>query len=578
MQEELTARSLFPEFKQAGENFSFAIFADPQVGPKDSEWRVYRNARRTQIIGIKEINEREPRPIFALFLGDLVNVPDRPSFDNFLDCVKDAKMPKIWTHGNHDTRPPFDLYKEYQMKDAGYTQTYFSWDIGKWHMIVLPCNLDRGNEDEISYEENMLAWLEADLEANKDKLTMVFEHLPILPGGLSQMEWYTFRLELRSKLLDMLTKHGNVKWYFNGHIHNGIKAAEKMAVEYKGINFFTCPTIIEGRNFGEEYVQYEHGLPTGGYYSIVEVKGDDVTIKGRLVNVPEDYEFPKKFKEFTEKDEPRWFKRVVDIEPKNTLENGGFENGIDGWSTAWRYIADEHPAFGTFIDHQFVRSGKQSLMIFNHAKGREFWARDDNNPAYQIVKAPEGGRPIFKASYYLEERPENAGGFIRISAISDNEFKFMMMFNWSENEWRADYVPRCVGYEMHGVQQNWGYLNELGRKRQAMFWGVMDDPGQWHDLVIDIANMYDRCYGQEGAIDQLGVTKYHVVISTWSNRKLGSESVAYFYDISLTASEEKINSTYSNRPLPVHEHVFITKFGQDLKDDVESNWSQVRNE
>jgi hypothetical protein len=559
----------FPSFSKVGDKFSFAIFADPQVGPiGHTGSRVYNNARRIQKQAIREVNSMNPVPAFSLILGDLVNVPNRESFDNIVDCTKEAKMPMIWTHGNHEARPPYKIFKEYQKKATGNDKVFFSWDIGKWHMIVLPCNLNKANDIEKETEKEMLDWLEKDLEQNKHKQTMVFEHLHLVPLGLSQLEWYTFRLELRMKLLDMLTKHGNVKWYFNGHVHNGIKAAVKMAKTYKGINFITCPTIIEGRNFGEEYMQYEHGLPTGGYYLVVNVDADDVSLDGKLVNVDKLHKFPTKLHKFTEEQEPRWFKKIVDFTPNEKLINGDFENGFDGWYKALRYIADEHPAFVWDISSMYKKSGTKCAYIQTKAKGREFWAKDDNTPLYQVVKAPADGRPVFKASYYLEQRPENAGGYIRISGISGNEFKFMMMFNVAENENRADYLPRCVGYEISGEQQNWAFLKTIAKKRQGMFWHVNSDPGQWHDLVVDISDIYDRCIGRMGSFDKIGITKYHISLGTWSNKKIGSKCGMYFDNISLSAGNMKVTSLESQRHLNISEQVFSTRFGQDLTDDV----------
>ncbi len=557
------------DLKDAGEQFSFAIFSDPQVGHlNDTGSTVYNNARRTQIQGIQEVNAMDPMPAFSLFLGDMVNVPDHSSFDNFVDCVKDAKMPQIWVHGNHEARPPYEIYNEYQKRETGNDKMFFSWNIGRWHMIALPCNLDKGSEIEIETENAMLEWLEKDLEQNKDRQTMVFEHLHLIPQGLSQLEWYTFRLELRIKLLDLLTRYGNVKWYFNGHVHNGIKAAVKMAKTYKGINFITCPTIIEGRNFAEEYPLYEHGLAVGGYYLVVKVDGDDVSVNGKLVNVDKLYQFPDKLSEFKEEYEPRWFKKIVDFEPNESLINGDFENGFDGWYKAFRYISDEHPAFVWDISSRYRRSGTKCAYLGTMAKGREFWARDDNTPIFQVVNAPSGGRAILKASYYLEQRPENAGGYIRISGISGNEFKFLMMFNVAENENRADYLPRCIGYEIFGEQQNWAFLSNLGKKRQAMFWCINNDPDLWHDIVVDMGDMYDRCTGMIGAFDAMQITKYHISLGTWTNREAGSKCGMYFDNISLSDSSVKVQSVESSRQLYVNEHVFLTRFGQDLTDDV----------
>lgn len=560
---------LFPSFSKAGDGFSFVIFSDPQVGHANSDSRFYVNSRRTQIQAIQEINSMSPEPVFALFLGDLVNVPDRPSWDNFLDCVKEARMQKIWVHGNHDSRPPYDLYKEYQKADTGNDRMFFSWDIGKWHMIALPCNLDQGNKSEIEFENEMLLWLENDLRQNSHKPTMVFSHLHLTPAGLSPAEWYTFRLELRMKLLNILTAHGNVKWYFNGHIHGGIKTAAKLAKKYKGINFFTCPTIIEGKDFSEEFSEYEEGLSSGGYYSVVKIKGEEVQVEGRRVNVSKGYVFSNEFAEFVEEDEPRWFKKTVDFEANDKVVNGSFENDFTGWYAALRYVTDQHPAFDKVLDKTHRNSGDKSAFLAVRAKGNDFWGKDENNTLYQVVKAPDQGHPILNACYYLEKRPENGGGYIRVSAISQNEFKFLMMFNWGQNENRADCLPRCIGYEIYGVQQNWAFLSDLGLQRKALFWDINDDPGIWHNVIVDIADIYDRCIGEWGAYENLKITKFHLSLGTWSNPQHNSQSGACFDDIGLESSDEMKPSKVDNQLLGVNYHVFITRFGKDLKEEVD---------
>lgn len=109
--------------------------------------------------------------------------------------------------------------------------------------ILWPCNLDGNTEAQRAVETEMLAWLAEDLEANKSRPTVIFEHLHTLPIGLAQAEWYTFPLKLRAALMDLYTRHGNVCWYFNGHVHNGLKVASKTSWRYKGINVVNCPTI-----------------------------------------------------------------------------------------------------------------------------------------------------------------------------------------------------------------------------------------------------------------------------------------------------------------------------------------------
>jgi len=557
----------FDGLDKIGDKFRFAIFSDPQVGHLGATGRVSVNARKYQIEAINEINDMSPMPCFSLFLGDLVNVPDWLSYRNFMECIEDAKMPCMLVHGNHDGRPPYENYKRVQQIVSGHQKTYYSFDVGKWHFVVIPCNLDKGNPIETQTETDMLKWLKEDLQKNADRPTMFFEHLHMLPQGLTQLEWYTFRLELRKKIRDIITSYGNVRYYFNGHIHNGIKASVKMSWEYEGIKFVTVPTIIEGRNFGEEFEKYKHGLPRGGYYMIVEVDGEDARLKARLTGVKEAYVYPDRFKKFTDEVEPRWWHKTVAFEPNAEISNGGFEDGLNSWNATYRYQADSEPAFVFKATDEVAKSGKKSAFVLTRSKGRVFWAMDDMTGLYQTVKVPQEGSPVLNASYYLSERPENGGGFIRFNAVSGEEFEFLMMFHWGENQDRANFLPRSVGYEIYGEQQSWGFLQELGEKKhRGMYWLVADDPGSWHNLKVNLRQLYDDCQESPGAYDKLGITKLFLEVGTWSNRAHGSVSRAHFDDISLTTEQKPAQSVLDDKPLAVNKWVFRTRFGQGLID------------
>lgn len=554
----------------AGDRFSFAIFADPQVGNLDGMGRVEVNARRTQTEAIDEINAMRPQPAFAVFNGDLVNVPNESSFENFSQCIAAAQMPRLLVHGNHDTRPPYDRYLAYQQKLSGFQAAQYSWDLGRWHFVTFPCNVEWGRPQDVEAEAAFLAFLEADLKANPDRPTMVFEHLPLLPIGLSQLEWYTYRLELRQKLMDILTRCGNVKYVFCGHVHNGIKASVKTSWEYQGIKFVNVPTIIEGRNFAEEYPAYAHGLPTGGFYMMVHVDGADVTLDGRLVGVDEPYRYPDQFATFRDEIEPRWWQRAITFTPHRQLVNGGFEADLDGWSQTYRYRTDEDPAFYVETTDAQVAAGDTALHVHAHAKGRTAWANDDNMAVYQMVAAPERGHPVLRAQYYLPARPENGGVFIRFNAMAGDQFKFLMMFHVSENAQRADYLPRCIGYEIHGRQQSWSFLQQMGAQNKGFFFTLPDDPDTWHTLVADIADLYDRAVDQNGAYAALGITKFYLSIGTWCNKQLGSRSDLYVDDVTLAGVSDPPPSRMDDRPIYVTDWVHRTLFGQELQEWVEA--------
>lgn len=552
----------FPEFNVLGETFRFAICADPQLGPKDSTNSVFMNARRTLLETVQEINAMGTPPVFVVFLGDLVNVFNEASVAHFEECISALRAKAVLVHGNHDTHPPYDGFRGLMERVCGFRDVFYSFNAGQWHFIVLPCNLGGRQPEQTEVEAAMLAWLERDLETHKDRPTMVFEHLHALPQGLTQLEWYTFPLALRLKLMDLLTRHGNVRYYFNGHVHNGLKTSVKTAWRYRGITFITVPTIIQSRNFGEEFEPFQRGLDDGGYYLLVDIQGEDVVLTGCLAGEVKMFTYPGAFPEFQDAVEPRWFQRVTELPAAAALVNGNFTRGLAGWQPFQRYLADDAPGFGW--EARDV-AGRRAARLFTRAKAPEFWANDENTELYQVVALPEGA-PVFHAAYYLDDPPRNGGGYVRLCGIRDAEFAFMMMFQWGENEEQSHILPRAFGYALHGEQQSWAFLQDLGAQRMGMYWDVPAAPGQWHELSVNLRALYDAVQGREGAFDDLGLTKVIVAIGTWTNRELGSESAASFGDIDLVTGEPGTASTVDGLSLATDAAVFTTRFGQELVD------------
>lgn len=554
-----------PQLSAPGDRFRFALFADPQVGHGDDPNPVAVNARRTLRLGVEEVNAMNPAPLFAVFLGDLVNVFDDASVATFEGCIAGLKPKPVLVHGNHDTRPPFDGFRALMGRVCGFDAVCHSFDAGKWHFVVVPCNLAGGEPAYEKAEQEVFAWLEADLAANRGKPTMVFNHLHLMPQGLTQLEWYCFPLKLRRRLLGLFAKHGNVRYYFNGHVHNGIKTSVKTSWQYQGTTFITVPTGTQSRNFGEEYPGFEQGLETGGYYVVVDVDGESVKLTGRLAGKEEGYAYPGKMQSFREDIEPRWLEKTTDFSPAPNLVNGGFQNGLRGWRACYRYQSDINPGF---MCEPAERAGHSAVQILTRTKEPVFWANDELTELYQTVSCPAGPAPVLRASYWIDNAVRDGGGHVRLNAMKDNTFLFTMMFRWGRKYERyADILVRAFANELYGEPRGWTWLQEMGRKKQGLFWEMPETPDCWHQLDVNLANLYDQALGSTGAFAALGATKWHVGLGTWVTNREGAVSAACFTDVALRGGSAA-SSTVNGVPLVTDGSVFVTEFGQDIEDRV----------
>ncbi len=339
--------SLFPSLDAVGNQFRIALIADTQVGPADAKGVVPATSQRKMSMIVDEINAMSPAPAFVLFNGDQVENVEKPKVDNFLARAQKLKPLSILVHGNHDGVHPYAEFQAMQKTLNGTDGIYFSWNTGDWHFAAIPTNIP---SDE--YGKEVLDWLEQDLFAHRDRPTIVFPHYHLMPQGLSQLEWYTYDRPFRLRCYDIFRRAGNVRYAIGGHVHNGIQTSLKTAWTYQGTHYLVAPTCTASRNFGEDFPQFSLGLPQGphdsggGYYLLLDFDGKEVTLRGRLVGVKEEFLFPPKFKEYVDQ-EPLWLADLTALPVNPALVNGSFNDGLARWNQPYRYVADQDPGFIT---------------------------------------------------------------------------------------------------------------------------------------------------------------------------------------------------------------------------------------
>lgn len=547
---------------QEKNDFSFAIIADPQLSAEDSKNQVASDAMQTLRQACDEINNLKPRVDFTIFLGDLVNVFEPKSVQNFQKSVSTLQSKIYLVHGNHDTKYPYqgfiDLHKEYN----SYDKAYYSFDWGKWHFVVLSCNF--------KLKEDELLWLENDLAAARNKPTIVFEHLHLIPLGLSQLEFYGFEINTRKRLLDLMTRYGNVKYYFNGHVHNGIQASLKMSKNYRGINFITVPTIIHTRPFGEEIPAFAKGSERGGYYMTVSVKNEALNMQGRLAGSKEVFHYPSSLPMLADEVEPRWLKTIAELPVSDRSENTDFETGIKKWNVKYRYQRNHDPAFVSEI----IKTGNNSyLKVRTRSTPPESWAEDEHTEVYRVVDVPPGENIAFTFDYQII-CCNNGGGFARVTAFDSKNNPLLFFFLWGENDEKASYLPRCFGFELQGRSAGWNYLYEMGQKQRALFIRIPHEKmASFQSVEVNLGMIYDTAVSQTGAFAELQVSKMYVGLGTWVNKEVASVSEANFDNIRLLSESESPGCFRLHYPVD-YNNIFTTGFGQELEKRVKINRSK----
>ncbi len=252
-----------PTIGTSKKEFSFAIWGDPQVAYYEpgTKFDNPENKKNFETVvprlhqAVRMTNRLSPE--FVVTLGDNIhNTGEWENFKLFVDAVKPLQMPLYLLMGNHDHVPAADSFATNPLKDRefanfvwaqkqinGLEHVVYSFDAGDWHLVLFsqPGGVGYGVDEYMDTHPELVTWLDADLRANQNRPTMFFTHHPILPVGRFRFDVYGPGAANRGKLADLLTRYGNVKYAFFGHVHNTVASISLLSWRYKGVAFILLP-------------------------------------------------------------------------------------------------------------------------------------------------------------------------------------------------------------------------------------------------------------------------------------------------------------------------------------------------
>jgi 3',5'-cyclic AMP phosphodiesterase CpdA len=182
-----------------------------------------------------------------------------------------TKLPVHPVMGNHDvfgwgSKEPLDetapdYGKAMALDRLKLKQSYYSFDAGAWHIVVLDNIARRGGGYFSLLDPQQLEWLVADLKANNSaRPVCVFSHVPffaICPFFFNPRTEVLWRVRDNLLYHDLSTilpvfKRGNVKLAVSGHIHMGDR------IEFDGMTFITEPAV-SGNWWGGPHQDFAEG-------------------------------------------------------------------------------------------------------------------------------------------------------------------------------------------------------------------------------------------------------------------------------------------------------------------------------
>lgn len=168
---------------------------------------------------IKNIN-KQSNVKFVVFTGDNINKPVKIDLDLFLSKAKKLKCPFYIVLGDHDVNKHKDLSKAEYIKTIKKHVRKYKPELPNY---VFEANgvvfvVADGSKDVIPgtsgfFKDDVITWLDEQLEIYKNKNVIIFQHFPIIPPSNKEM-YYTSKPE---SYLKVLNKHKNVKAIISGH-------------------------------------------------------------------------------------------------------------------------------------------------------------------------------------------------------------------------------------------------------------------------------------------------------------------------------------------------------------------------
>ncbi len=235
-------------------DFEIGVIADCQYCDCDpTDVRFYRKAPARLKEAVTELNTHKLD--YTIHLGDFID-RDFNSFDTLIPIWGGLHMDKFHVLGNHDFSVA-DSLKPMVFEKMGLKDRYYSIVKNKWRFIVLDGNdlsvhgaltADKKQQTDSLYAllsdrelpnlkpwngglgKDQLQWVENELKLateNKERVGF-YCHYPVL-GETNDLTLWNYE-----QVLTLIDKYECVKFYFNGHHHDG-SYVQKNGVHY--LNF-----------------------------------------------------------------------------------------------------------------------------------------------------------------------------------------------------------------------------------------------------------------------------------------------------------------------------------------------------
>jgi 3',5'-cyclic AMP phosphodiesterase CpdA len=167
---------------------------------------------------VESVRAVRPQPDAVLLSGDLADHATDEEYEQLRELLAPLQAPLYALPGNHDDRRA--LHRHFGVPGGDAEPVCYSVDLGPLRLVVL--DTKRPGEDSGALEGDQLDWLEAELSAAPEQLTLLAMHHPPLVTGVPAWDEIGLAASDRRAFGDVVERHRQVRRIVCGHFHSTI--------------------------------------------------------------------------------------------------------------------------------------------------------------------------------------------------------------------------------------------------------------------------------------------------------------------------------------------------------------------
>jgi Icc protein len=191
--------------------FLLVQLTDPHIGASWADADPVAGLTAT----VEAVRQLPDAPDAVLVSGDLADHAAGDEYATVRELVARLGAPVYALPGNHDDRDM--LRRHFDIAGTPGTPVQYAVDLGPLRLVVL--DSQRPGEGRGELDADRLAWLDAELSAAPDRMTIVALHHPPVSTGIEVWDRVGLPAADRHALADVLRRHPHVRRIVAGHVH-----------------------------------------------------------------------------------------------------------------------------------------------------------------------------------------------------------------------------------------------------------------------------------------------------------------------------------------------------------------------